>query len=132
VISDAEKPGEIFQQLGKKGIKIILDSFGAGLSSLAVLKNLPISKLKIDPSYMQGSPEPNSALSVFPEDTSLVAALTAMARALNLDVVAEAIQTQAQLDALKTLGCDEYQGPLSSKPLPASELLQHLHLAQVA
>jgi len=140
VVSDADKPGEIFQQLDKKGIKVIVDGFGAGLSSIAVLKTLPISKIKIDPCYMRGSQgsaqgsnaEPNSALSIFPEDTSLVAALIAMARALNLNVVAEGIQTQAQCDALKALGCDEYQGPLFSKPLPASELLQHLQLARVA
>ena len=140
VVSNVDQLDKIFQQLDKKGIKIILDSFGAGISSLPILKALPISKIKIDPSYLHGSQssvqssniEPNSALSIFPEDTSLVAALIAMARALNLHVVAEGIQTQAQLDALKILSCDEYQGPLFSKPLPASELLQHLQLARVA
>ncbi|MET0356647.1 MAG: EAL domain-containing protein [Cellvibrio sp.] len=133
VVRDINKLGETFQQLNEKGIKIILDNFGAGFSSLAVLKTLPVKKIKIDSSYMRDSgTESASVLSVFPEDTSLVAALLAMARALSLDVVADGIHTQAQFDALKALGCDEYQGPLFSKPLSASELLRHLHLARVA
>ncbi len=142
LVRDLDHVEKIVQQLTEKGIKIILDNFGAGFTSLAVLKSLPISKIKIDSSYMRGSenirspnnknPGNSSVLAVFPEDRSLVAALLAMARALDLNVVAEGIQTQAQFDALKILGCDEYQGPLFSKPLPASDLLQHLHLARVA
>lgn len=133
-IRDTGELKELFRQLSDKGFRIILDSFGAGFSSLSALKTLPVDKIKIDSSYMRGSDaEPdNSAVSVFPEDTSLVAALIAMARALNLDVVAEGIHSHAQLDALKTLGCDEYQGPLFSKPIAANELLKRLQLARVA
>jgi len=145
VVRDINQLGDVVQQLTEKGIKIILDNFGASFTSLTVLKTLPVSKIKIASSYMQNSENNNnnrepsnkassnsSAIAVFPDDTSLVAAMLAMARALNLSVVAEGIQTQAQFDALKTLGCDEYQGQFFSKPLPASDLLQHLHLARVA
>ncbi|RYY74924.1 MAG: GGDEF domain-containing response regulator [Gammaproteobacteria bacterium] len=148
VVRDFSKLKDVFQFLNEKDIKINLDSFGADFSSLSILKTLPLRKVKIAPCFMQNGKKiqgsqtatkkitekeaDNSLLAVFPEDTSLVAALHALAKALHLDVVAEGVQTQAQFDALKALGCNEYQGSLFSKPLPADELIRHLQLARVA
>ena len=134
VVRDSAKISDNLRELSEAGIKVTLDSFGAGFSSLAILKTLPVNRIKIDPSFIRDSNNNSdmSPLAVFPEDKSLVSALLAIAGAFNLRVVAEGVQTQEQFDALKALGCDEYQGSLFSDPLPAHELLQRLQLAQVA
>jgi len=134
VIRDVKKVAAVFQEVSEGGIGIAIDGFGAGFSSLAVLKTLPISILKIDPCFVRdhdkeicdkasGIVAPENA---FPGDTSVISALLCMARALNLRVVAEGVETERQLDALKALGCNEYQGTLFSEPLQADELVRRL------
>lgn len=130
-IHNVTKTAAIFRELSESGISIAIDSFGAGLSSLAILKSLPISMVKIDPCFMRNSAnskDNNSSLAVFPEDTSMISALIAMGRACQVKVVATGVETQAQFDALKALGCDEYQGAFFSEPLSATDLLQRLQL----
>lgn len=135
VVGDLANTVTIFRELHESGIGIAIDNFGAGFSSLAVLKSLPISAVKIDPCFMGNSNNPKcelSTLAVFPKDTSLVSALLAMARACGARVLAQGVATQQQFDALKTLGCDEYQGTLFNEPLPADALFQRLPLHSAA
>jgi diguanylate cyclase len=122
---DAARVAAVLRELNDGGISIAIDGFGAGFSSLAVLKTLPIRILKIDPCFMSNTEEHECKapdLAVFPDDTSLVAALISMARALGLKVVAVGVETERQYSALKDLGCDDYQGPFFSEPVGASEL----------
>jgi diguanylate cyclase (GGDEF)-like protein len=131
VVNDLARAAAIFRELNNAGVSVALDCFGAGLSSVAALKALPISLVKIDPRLMQGSGKQHNflpTLAAFPGDTSIVSALLAMARAFGLRVVAEGVETQEQFDALKTLGCDEYQGVFFSEPLSAHDLLIRLQL----
>jgi diguanylate cyclase (GGDEF)-like protein len=131
VVSDLARAAAVFRELSDCGIKITLDGFGAGFTSLAALNALPISSVKIDPRLLLGSGKQFSCLpafTAFPEDTSMVSALLAMARAFGLPVVVEGVETQEQFDALTALGCNEYQGTFFSEPLTADDLLRHLEL----
>ncbi|GGY73876.1 hypothetical protein GCM10011613_18960 [Cellvibrio zantedeschiae] len=131
VVNDLARAAAIFRELSDGGVSIILDGFGAGFCSLAALKALPIAEVKIDPRLMHSSGKQYNFLpaqTAFPGDTSIVYALMAMARAFNLHVLVNGVETQEQFDALKALGCDEYQGGFFSQPLPADDLLQRLQL----
>ncbi|WP_243439674.1 putative bifunctional diguanylate cyclase/phosphodiesterase [Fundidesulfovibrio soli] len=102
------------------GITVALDDFGTGYSSLSYLKRLPISTLKIDRSFIGGLPGD-------PEDAAIVNSVVSIARNLGLEVVAEGVETQAQLDFLKSLGCGGgFQGYLFSRPVPARDFAKLL------
>ncbi len=105
--------------LKKKGVRFAIDDFGTGYSSLAYLRELPIDKLKIDRSFVRGIPSD-------PKSSAITAAITSLARTLNLEVVAEGVETAEQLDVLRTLGCDTMQGYYFSRPLTAADLLRLL------
>ena len=129
VVRDVTKIAAVLQEVSNEGISIAIDGFGAGFSSLAILKTLPISMLKIDPCFMHDPGNKDcsgSAIAVFPGDTSLISALLSMARAFGLRVAAEGVATAQQFEALKALGCDEYQGTFFSEPLQANLLVQRL------
>ncbi|QXC63625.1 EAL domain-containing protein [Aquihabitans sp. G128] len=96
------------------GIHLSIDDFGTGYSSLSYLKRLPIDTLKIDKSFVDG-------LGMEGDDTSIVQAIVSLARALQMDVLAEGIETETQLQALVDLGCDNGQGYLWSPGVPAAE-----------
>jgi len=96
------------------GMRLSIDDFGTGYSSLSYLHLLPLHELKIDRSFIATiSPQGGEAV--------LVDVIIAMAHSLGLTVVAEGVETQAQLDYLRAHGCDECQGFFFSKPLPAAE-----------
>ncbi len=109
-----EQSVEILSELRRVGATISIDDFGVGYSSLGQLKRLPVQTLKIDRSFITQIPEdPNSC--------SITEAIIAMGKRLHLRVIAEGVETQAQLEFLKVNGCDAYQGYLYAKPLTTSE-----------
>jgi diguanylate cyclase (GGDEF)-like protein len=119
VIRDVERATSVLREISESGITIAIDDFGTGYSSLSVLKALPIDILKIDQSFV-------SDLGKDLNNNAIVAAIVNMARALALRVVAEGVETQEQLAILRELGCDEHQGYLYSRPLPAHALEEQL------
>lgn len=114
-----ERAIEMLNQLRDLGIHIDIDDFGTGYSNLGYLVRLPISTLKIDRSFVNLINDDGA-------NTELVRTIIAMAKNLDLKVVAEGIETKSQLDALKTLGCESGQGFLLARPMAADELLSFL------
>jgi diguanylate cyclase (GGDEF)-like protein len=114
VMSDPEKSIAILEQLSAMGVLVSVDDFGTGYSSMSYLRRFPIDKLKIDRVFID-------EIVSRPEDASIVRAIVSLAHSLRLKVVAEGVETPAQLDFLKTAGCDEYQGYHFSRPLPAAD-----------
>ena len=114
VMSDPEQSVAILEQLSAMGVLVSVDDFGTGYSSMSYLRRFPIDKLKIDRVFI-------NEIASRPEDASIVRAIVSLAHSLNLKVVAEGVETPAQLDFLKTAGCDEYQGYHYSRPLPADQ-----------
>ncbi len=113
-MSDPEQSVAILEQLSAMGVLVSVDDFGTGYSSMSYLRRFPIDKLKIDRVFI-------NEIASRPEDASIVRAIVSLAHSLNLKVVAEGVETPAQLDFLKTAGCDEYQGYHYSRPLPADQ-----------
>jgi len=105
--------------LGRLGVRFSLDDFGTGFSSFVHLNSLPIALLKVDKSFVGGMEERE-------ENRKLVHAMINLAHNLNLEVVAEGVETAEQLDLLRGFGCDQVQGYLISKPLPLAELVKYL------
>jgi len=103
---------DALQQLRAQGVGIAFDDFGTGYASLSLLKRYPLSRIKIDRSFVQGMLESE-------RDASVVRAILDMTRSFDLEAIAEGVETQAQLDALHRLGCGEGQGYLFGKPIPA-------------
>jgi diguanylate cyclase len=114
LVGDARSASEQLGQLRERGVLIALDDFGTGYSSMATLRNLPIDVMKVDRAFVQDLSEDPSALAV-------TRAILTLAQALGKHTVAEGIETQAQANTLRQLGCDEFQGYLFSKAVPAAE-----------
>jgi EAL domain-containing protein (putative c-di-GMP-specific phosphodiesterase class I) len=111
--------------LKTKGVRFSLDDFGTGYSSLAYLTRLPLDQLKIDQSFVRN-------LGVRHTDDVIVQTIIGMARNLELDVIAEGVETQVQKDTLAEYGCQLFQGYLMGMPQPAAELELMLHAAACA
>jgi diguanylate cyclase (GGDEF)-like protein len=110
----------LLQELRNMGIKIAIDDFGTGYSSLHNIVQYAVDTLKIDKSFIQKATKENS------KTVLLVSTIITMAQNLGLSVIAEGVETEEQLALLQKQGCDEYQGYLYSKPLPAEEFIQLL------
>ncbi|MEQ1629384.1 MAG: EAL domain-containing protein, partial [Gallionella sp.] len=105
---------DIMQRLDDAGFDLALDDFGTGYSSLSRLKLLPVKSLKIDQSFVRD-------IATDENDESIVSATTVLAHAMEMKVIAEGVETQQQLDFLRDLNCEEYQGYLFSRPVPATD-----------
>jgi len=119
LLDNVENVIATFQQLRDLGVKLAIDDFGTGYSSLSYLKRFPVDYVKIDQTFIRD-------LSVGGEDAAITRAIIAMAHSLELKVVAEGVETQAQMDFLKTQRCDEIQGFLISPPVPAEKFAELL------
>jgi diguanylate cyclase (GGDEF)-like protein/PAS domain S-box-containing protein len=111
----AQQPEEALQVLRKLsalGLRLAIDDFGTGYSSLAHLKRFPIDVLKIDQGFIRDIPQSG-------DDMAISAAVIAMGHSMGLKVLAEGVETAEQLDFLRERGCDQFQGYLCSRPLPA-------------
>lgn len=116
---DADASLRILQQLHDMGVRISIDDFGTGYSSLLYLKRLPASELKIDRGFIR-------ELARDTEDAAIVSAIVALGQTLNLDIVAEGVETMAQQEFLTRLGCNSLQGFLLGHPMSAEHLIEAL------
>ncbi len=114
VMSNAETTIETLRTLKEIGIHISIDDFGTGYSSLNYLKKFPADYLKIDQSFVRDA-------TTEPHDAAIVRAIITLAQSLGLKVIAEGVETEEQLEFLHLLRCNEIQGYLLSRPLPAEE-----------
>ena len=119
LVDNRPQTGRTLRQLHDGGIGLALDDFGTGFSSLAYLKRFPIDVLKIDRTFTDG-------LGLDENDTAIVKATIALAHSLGIRVVAEGVETEAQLTLLHELGCDTAQGYLLGRPVPAAAFIESL------
>jgi diguanylate cyclase (GGDEF)-like protein/PAS domain S-box-containing protein len=126
LMANTERTIATLQSLKSRGVQISVDDFGTGYSSLAYLRRFPIDKLKIDIAFIRD-------VTSNPDDAAIVCAIIGMAHSLGLDVIAEGVETEAQLHYLRRQRCDQIQGYHFSRPLSAGQVTQLLrqgkHLA---
>jgi diguanylate cyclase (GGDEF)-like protein/PAS domain S-box-containing protein len=119
VMEDADRVIKILRELKEAGTSISIDDFGTGYSSLSYLKQFAIDKLKVDQSFVR-------EITRDPSDAAIVVAIITMAHSLGLNVIAEGVETEGQLEYLRSHGCDEIQGYFFSRPVPVSDFEQML------
>ncbi|MES9990310.1 MAG: EAL domain-containing protein [Candidatus Thiodiazotropha sp.] len=122
IMQDMDKAIDALTRFSHKGIRIAIDDFGTGYSSLGYLQHLPINTLKIDRSFVQSIK--------ISEDNSIIDAIIAMAKGLGLNLIAEGVENQTQIDHLSKAGCGLAQGFYYSHPVPENELLKFIKAAQ--
>ncbi|MCB1751240.1 MAG: EAL domain-containing protein [Gammaproteobacteria bacterium] len=115
LMQDMDQAVSKFQQLAANGVRVAVDDFGIGYSSLSYLHALPLNTLKIDRSFISG-------IQASKDRSSIVTAVLAMARELNLEVVVEGVERKAQVDYLRRLECIKAQGFYLGRPLPSDEI----------
>jgi diguanylate cyclase (GGDEF)-like protein len=115
LMHNTENSLAMLEQLSRLGVVVAIDDFGTGYSSMTHLKRFPIDILKIDCSFIRH-------LETDQDDASIVRAIISLAHGLRLKVVAEGVESAGQLDILRTLGCDQYQGFLRSPAVPPREI----------
>lgn len=118
-MSDADASLAILQILHEMGVRISIDDFGTGYSSLLYLKRLPASELKIDRGFVRD-------LTHDTEDAAIIEAIVALGRTLDLNIVAEGVETLEQQEFLTRLGCTALQGYLLGRPMPVEEFNETL------
>jgi len=119
----AEPVREIMQRLKKLGLQMALDDFGTGFSSLSYLQQLPVDRLKVDRSFVNG-------MDVLPQSRALVETVLRLGQNLGLQVIAEGIESADQANMLQAMGCHEGQGYLYARPLAADALMEWLAARQ--
>ncbi|NVM75680.1 diguanylate cyclase (GGDEF)-like protein/PAS domain S-box-containing protein [Duganella sp. SG902] len=115
LMSNADRTITVLKNLRASGVKVAIDDFGTGYSSLAYLQRFPIDKLKIDIAFVR-------EITTNPNDAAIALAIISMAHSLKLQVIAEGVESRAQLEYLRRSRCDEIQGYFFSRPLPPDEL----------
>jgi EAL domain-containing protein (putative c-di-GMP-specific phosphodiesterase class I) len=114
LLENIEGTVAIINALNEIGVQFSLDDFGTGYSSLQYLKRLPLDQIKIDQSFVRDLVTNNG-------DKAIVRTIIAMAQSLNLDVIAEGVETEKQLQILLDMGCTRYQGYLFGKPVSIAQ-----------
>ena len=112
---DAEEVGGVLKGLSGLGARVTIDDFGTGYSSLGYLRHFSVDALKIDRTFL-------SDITLSSQSLAIVRAVITMCRGLGIGVIAEGVESQEQLEILRKLQCDEYQGYLFSRPVPAEEI----------
>jgi diguanylate cyclase (GGDEF)-like protein len=115
LMTDAARTVNALQNLRNLGVGVAIDDFGTGYSSLAYLRRFPLDKLKIDMAFIRG-------ITTNADDAAIALAIIRMAHALKLEVIAEGVETAAQLEWLRKHDCDQAQGYLISRPVPAADI----------
>ncbi len=123
LMDDIDKVNQQLGEITSSGVKLSIDDFGTGYSSLSYLRQLPISNLKIDRSFVRELP-------VNEDDAAIVGSIISMAHFLGMKTIAEGVETPEQFNFLKEAGCDIVQGYWISKPLPLDELCQFVKESQ--
>jgi EAL domain-containing protein (putative c-di-GMP-specific phosphodiesterase class I) len=119
LIKNSERAGKVLADIKKLGVRLAIDDFGIGYSSLTHLKRFPIDTLKVDRSFIRDLPQD-------PEDRAITEAIIAMGKSLKLTVVAEGVETLEQQTFLHDHACDEMQGYFFSKPIPSDQFAELL------
>ncbi|WP_367618961.1 EAL domain-containing response regulator [Pelotalea chapellei] len=119
IMKNAEQNATILHKLKEMGIALAIDDFGTGYSSLSYLKHFPITRLKIDRSFVRD-------ITTNPDDAAIAEIIIAMAQTLKLNVIAEGVETRPQMEFLSFHNCVEMQGYLFSRPVPAEEFARLL------
>ncbi len=117
IMEDMNRAASILRNFKKYGGKVAIDDFGTGYSSLSYLKQLPIDTLKIESSFVHD-------IAIVSKDMALAGAIITMAHGLGLTVIAEGVETQAQVNVLKKLQCDIIQGHIFARPMSAQEITE--------
>ena len=128
LIQDSSAVQSTLRALREHGVRVAVDDFGTGYSSLAYLRHFPLDKLKIDGMFVR-------TLEGDPESLAIVRAIVHLAQALGLETTAEGVESAAQLQAVRELGCTDVQGFLTARPMPAEQVapyLQALHAPPAA
>ncbi len=115
LIQDTESTEAVLGELEALGVRLAIDDFGKGYSSLSYLKMLPVNVLKIDRYFVEG-------LGKDPRDTTIVEAMVSLAHSLGLEAVGEGVETAEQLEHLEAMGCELAQGFYLARPLPRDEV----------
>jgi EAL domain-containing protein (putative c-di-GMP-specific phosphodiesterase class I) len=119
IMQDPREAAKILDLLHEMGVGLAIDDFGTGYSSLNYLKRFPIDKLKIDRSFVEDLPRDLN-------DSAIVQAIINLAKSLRMTVIAEGVETRGQLDFLRALGCEAYQGYLGGRPMDAEQFAETL------
>ena len=124
LLTNADVMFSILQELRDMGVKLAIDDFGTGYSSLSYLRQFQVNRLKIDRSFVRD-------VAVNRDDAAITIAIIEMAKALNLEVLAEGVETEAQLSFLRAQHCYEIQGYYFSKPVAVGRIAEHLRDASI-
>jgi len=116
LMRESDKAAQVLSGLQTMGVRVALDNFGTGYSSLSNLRRFPVDVIKIDGQFVRAAPGDIA-------DGKIVLALASLARGLGLEIVAEGVETAAQLDFVKNCGCHEAQGYLIGRPLAPADFL---------
>jgi EAL domain-containing protein (putative c-di-GMP-specific phosphodiesterase class I) len=119
LMADPQGTAEVLHGLRHLGVRLAIDDFGTGYSSLAYLKTFPLDRLKIDRAFVLGLPDDES-------DCAIARAVIALGLNLDMEILAEGVETQEQNDFLAEAGCQIIQGYLYSKPVSAKTLLEQI------
>jgi EAL domain-containing protein (putative c-di-GMP-specific phosphodiesterase class I) len=123
LVEEGGESQQVLEALSRLGLAMAIDDFGTGRSSLAYLQHLPLTRIKIDPSFIAALPDEGAA--------AIVRSIVALAGSLGLEVIAEGVETRAQADFLKANGCPEVQGFYFGAPMTASLLAPLLAVGRV-